>query len=181
MTITTRAIYQVVPQEKERFELALADRRNPAFPALAKSNGITEISVKEVECERAAAYKIVGYANELGNILVAVCESGFRVRDLAIGARAVVDAVLKMPPNKEGESPKIEFYSQDTLENGSELYYLGSAAILFNKVTDRAVVVAVSTRMCNFGDWYNSSPLCTDIKGALKKITVAVEQSLGSR
>src|SRR5712692_8179457 len=77
----SRAIYQVMPQEKERFTLTLADRANPIFPGEGTN------SFEPVPCERLAAFRYIGYANDLGGITAARCKSGARVRELSAKAR----------------------------------------------------------------------------------------------
>src|SRR2546429_69022 len=92
----SRSIYQMMPQDKERFLLLLGDRANPVFPAEGAS------SVEQVQCERLAAFEFLGYANPLGNIAAAVCKNGARVRELSVKSRARLAATLKkLPVNEE--------------------------------------------------------------------------------
>jgi hypothetical protein len=180
MSMTTRAIYRLIPRDNERFILSLAPRRNPAFPAL--DTGANEVSVREVACERLAAYNILGYANNQGSISVAVCANGLRVRELATKARGAIAAVLKGLSGNE--SGTVKYYSQSTLKDGSEFYRLGGMGVLFNKVTERAVVVEISTSpMCDYGDRgsYKDSPLCRDLEGTFRSVAVAIEQSVAKR
>jgi len=168
MTMTTRAIYRLIPQDKEKFILSFAARRNPEFPTL--DNSVSEVSHKEVACERLAAYDVLGYANHQGSISVAVCSNGLRVRELATKARSVMGAVLKR-----------KYYSQRALEDGSEFHRLGGMGVHFNKVKERAVVAEISTSpMCDYGDrgLYKDSPLCRDFEGTLRNLTVAIEKSV---
>ncbi len=172
MTMTTRAIYRLIPQDKEKFILSFAARRNPEFPTL--DNSVSEGSHKEVACERLAAYDVLGHANHQGSISVAVCSNGLRVRELATKARSVMGAVLKGVEERK-------YYSQRALEDGSEFYRLGGMGVLFNKVTERAVVAEISTSpMCDYGDrgLYKDSPLCRDFEGTLRNLTVAIEKSV---
>jgi hypothetical protein len=180
MAMTTRAIYRLVPQDEEKFNLSLAARRNPVFPILDRSGN--EVSHTEAVCERLAAYNVLGYANYQGSISIAVCENGLRVRELATQARSATAAVLKALSGKAPES--INYYSRSTLEDGSEFFRLGNTGVLFNKSTERAVVVEISTSpMCDYGDQgsYKDSPLCRDLEGTFRSLAIAIERSVAKR
>ena len=182
----SRAIYQVMPQEKERFVLALGDRANPIFPGEGTN------SFEQVPCEKLAAFRYIGYANDLGGITAAQCKSGARVRELSAKSRARLVALLKTLPVKDEDARKTGWYYElETLSDGSEFYYFPVLAFghgilaaytgaLYDKKSGTAVVVqATPYPMCeNFRQDYDKSPFCADIRQALMRVARTLQGSM---
>ncbi len=174
----SRAIYEVMPQERERFTLALGDRTNPIFPGEAANN------FEQMPCEKLAAFQFIGYGNQLGGITAALCKNGARVRELSANSRARVAAMLKTFPVNDADARKIGwYYSLETLSDGSEFYYFPVLAVghgvlsaytgaLYDKKSGMAAVVqATPYPMCeHFRKYYDGSPFCTDIRQTLMRV-----------
>lgn len=181
----SKAIYQVMPQEKERFSLALADRANPSFPGEGRNN------FEQVPCERIAAFTFIGYANELGGISVALCRNGARVRQLAAKSRVNIAAMLKELAVDGANARKAGWnYELETLGNGAEFHYFPVIAIghgiltaytgvLYERKTGRAVVVqAAPYPMCeHFREYFGTSPFCADMRQSLKRVVLALQKA----
>jgi hypothetical protein len=179
----SRAIYQVMPQEKERFTLTLGDRANPVFPGEGTN------SFEQVPCEELAAFRYIGYANDLGGITAALCKNGSRVRELSAKSRARVAAMLKTLPVKEEDARKAGlYYSVETLSDGSEFHYFPVLAFghgvlsaytgaVYDKKSGMAVVVqATPYPMCeSFLRDFEKSPFCTDIRQMLMRVARALQ------
>lgn len=182
----SRAIYQVIPQEREQFTLGLADRANPVLPGEGMN------SFEQVPCEKLAAFQVFGYGNQLGQITAAVCKNGARVRELSLKSRASLAAKLKGLSVNEDNAREIGwYYVQETLSDGSDFYYFPVLAIghgvltaytgaLYDKRTGMAVVVqAAPYPMCeHFREHYKESPMCTDIRGTLKRVAQTVQGAM---
>ncbi len=174
----SRAIYQVMPQEKERFTLTLADRANPIFPGEGTN------SFEPVPCEKLAAFRYIGYANDLGGITAAQCKSGARVRELSAKSRDRLATMLKALPVKAEDARKIGWYYElETLSDGSEFHYFpvllfghgvlaAYTGVLYDKKSGTAVVVqAAPYPMCeSFRRDFEKSPLCADVRQALMRV-----------
>jgi hypothetical protein len=185
-TIVSRAIYQVVPQEQERFTLGLAERANPVFPGEAMND------FEQVPCERLAAFRIFGYGNQLGLITAAACRNGARVRELSEKSRADLAAKLKALSVDENSARAIGwYYVRETLSDGSDFYYFPALAIghgiltnytgaLYDKKTGAAVVVqAAPYPMCeSFREYFKDSLVCTDIRATLMQLVRALRGAL---
>jgi hypothetical protein len=181
----SKAIYQVIPQEKERFVLTLGDRADPIFPGEG-TNGF-----EQVPCEKRAAFRPVGFANDLGGFTAAACKNGARVRELSAKSRARLAAMLKsLPIVKDEDARKIGWYYElETLSDGSELHYFPVLAIghgvvavytaaLYDKKSGTAVIVqATPYPMCeNFRKDYE--PFCADVRKGLKRMALTLQGSL---
>ncbi|HEY3075050.1 MAG TPA: hypothetical protein VGJ74_07745 [Burkholderiales bacterium] len=181
--VVSRAIYQLMPQDKERFLLLLGERAHPVFP------GDGTNSVEHVQCERLAAFEFLGYANQLGNIGAAMCKNGARVRELSVKSRARLAATLKRLPVNEEQARRVGwYYAQETLGDGSEFYYFPVIGIshgvlsiytgaLYDKKTGSASVVQMAPYPMCEREQYKDAPFCTDMRGALKRLLQALRTS----
>jgi hypothetical protein len=181
-----REVHQAMPRNPRAFQLAVADASAPAFPGEATN------AVVQVECERLAAYRILGYGNDQGSLAVAACNDQPRLRDLAIKARGRVDAALEsfLAPEQLRAVPGMGWhYAREVSSDGSESYYFpviavghgvlsDFTAIYLDKALRRAVVVQVSPEpMCGSSrPLYAESPLCTDLEATLKRLAKAIAQ-----
>jgi hypothetical protein len=179
----SRAIYQIVPQERERFTLGLADRANPVLPGEGTNDP------EPVPCEKLAAFQVLGYGNALGHITAATCKNGARVRELSAGSRTSLTAKLKDLSINEDQARRIGwYYVQETQSDGSDYYYFPVLALghgvlavltgaLYDKKTGIAVVVqAVPYPMCEaFRERYKESPMCTDMLETLRRIAQTLQ------
>jgi hypothetical protein len=184
-SVVSLAIYQVMPQEKERFTLTLADRTNPIFSAGA--NGF-----EQVPCEKLAAFHFIGHGNELGGITAAVCKNGSRVRELSVRSRASVAADVKTLGASDEDARKIGwYYAVEALGDGSEFYYFPVFAFghgvlsaytgaLYHRKSGMAVVVQASPYpMCeHLRQYYDASPFCADIRQTLKRVARTLQGAM---
>ena len=182
-----KAIFQVMPAEKERFALTLAQRHPPTFP------GREPNTLEQVPCEKTASFGMLGYATELGHITAAACNDGAKVRTLSLRARASLASLLKQLGMTEADARKAGwYYSQETLPDGAEFFYypvllIGHGivgpvnAVLFDKKTGKALVVQMEARqMCgeHFIRHFRDSPFCTDRRAALRRIVEGLRTAL---
>ena len=173
-----REIYKVIPGNKSSFVLNQGEASNPVFPG----KGLNDF--EQVECEKTAGYKMIGFGNEQGQIGVAVCAKGQRVQDIALKVPARLDALLKnsTAPKKDARALGW-YYTHAKLNDRLEFHYFPVIAmghgvltaytgVVFDKATKRAVVVQISPYpMCeSFRSSYKDAPLCTDIAGTLEKL-----------
>lgn len=179
----SRAIYQVMPREPERFVLALADRANPVFPGEAAGH------FEQVRCEKLAAFAFLGYANQLGSIAATHCMDASRVRELAAKSRARLAATLKALSVSDEDARKAGwYYAAETLGDGSEFFYFPVLAVghgvlgaFTGVLLDRnsgaaAVIQAMPYPMCEgFRRHYESSPFCADMRQALRRIAQTLQ------
>lgn len=184
----SRAIYQVMPQEKEVFTLTLGDRANPVFPGEGAN------SFEQVPCEKLAAFRYIGYANDLGGITAALCKNGSRVRELSAKSRTRLAAALKTLPVtvKEEDARKAGwYYAVETLGDGSEFHYFPVLAFghgvlsaytgaLYDKKSGMAAVVqATPYPMCeSFRQYYDKSPFCADIRQMLMRVARTLQGAM---
>lgn len=111
-----KAIYQVVPEEKEKFELRYARPQSPVF--FSESSNAFE----RVRCERLAAVAII---NQQGRIGVAKCKNGPRMRELAAKSGAMTVRKLKeLGLNADNTSKALFEYTREQLNDGSQYHYL---------------------------------------------------------
>jgi hypothetical protein len=178
-----RAVYAMVPFEKGRFALGFGDRTQPAFP------GSTTNSLEQVPCEKLAMLNIHGFATQLGQLGVAVCNDGARVRALSRRSRASLAALLKQLGVDEADARRVGwYYAEDKLAGGAEFYYfpvllIGHGVLgpltgaLYESTTRRAIVVQLDVhQMCGeqFGQDFKDAPFCADARAALARLTQAL-------
>ena len=185
-TAVSHAIYQVVPKEQERFTLGLAERAIPALPG----EGMNDF--EQVPCEKLAAFQIIGYGNQLGQITAAACRNGARVRELSEKSRAVLAAKLKSLSVDEKSARAIGwYYVHETMSDGSDFYYFPVLAVahgvltvytgaLYDKTTGGAIVVQVAPYpMCeSFREHFKDTPMCVDVRGALTQIVRTLRSAM---
>ena len=179
-----KAIYTVLPYERERFTLSLS--QDPA-PVILYSAGPKpeEPGYERVECARSAAFKILSQANEAGVIAVSVCpEHVARLQTLAASSAQGFDAMLAL---LEKGNPAIPYdkrraagwyRERATLPGGGESHYVAIIAVghglavvptvVLLKGAQAVVVQAEAMRLC--GEGGNPFPLCADPKGTLSAI-----------
>ena len=179
-----KAIYTVLPYERERFALSLSHDTAPVtlYSAGPKPE---EPGLERVECARNATFKILSQANEAGTIAVSVCpEHVARLRALAASSAPGFDAMMATllkgaPPGAAAELRRGGVYrDRSTLPGGAEQHYLAmiavghgiaiipTVALLTN--TQAVVVQAEAMKLC--GEGANPFPLCADPKGTLSAI-----------
>jgi hypothetical protein len=168
------AIYQVVPEEKERFELRYARPESPVF--LSESSNAFE----KVHCERLAAVEII---NQQGRIGVAKCKNGLHVRELAAKSGAMTVRKLKELDLKLDDTGKAPFeYARERLNDGSEYHYmtvfdaghgfmLAFTGVLHDKKTNSAVIIQADLdKLCTDVEAQKIPPSCLALLHSFKQI-----------
>ena len=181
-----KAIYAVLPYERERFALSLSQDPVPVVlysdSAPAKPD---EPGYERVTCASNAAFRILSEANEAGIIAASRCpEHVARLRTLAASSAQGFDAMLALLQKGQPAIPADKLRSmgwyreRSALPGGGELHYLTIIAIGHGvgvlstvvMLTDQQAVVvqAEDSRLC--GEGGNPFPLCADPKGTLSAI-----------
>lgn len=173
-----KAIYAVLPFERERFALSLS--YDPTPVVLYAGDNVTQVT-----CASNAGFTILSQANDAGLVAVNVCpEHVARLRALAIGSARSFDDMLatlqkNAPPIPADKLRAVGLYRErSTLPGGADQHYLAmiaighGAAILPTVVlltdTQAVVVQAAAPKLC--GEGGNPFALCADPKGTLSAI-----------
>jgi hypothetical protein len=169
-----KSIYQIIPEEKEHFELRYANPDNPAFFS-DSSNGF-----EQVRCEQLAAIDII---NQQGRIGVAKCKNGPRVRELATRSGAMTEQRLKELGLKLDDTSKaLVEHTRELLSDGSEYHYLTvfaaghglmlvSMGVLYDKKTNSAVVIQANLdKLCTDVKTQKLPPACVNLLRAFKQL-----------
>lgn len=173
-----REIYKIIPGNQSSFALTKGEASNPVFPG----KGLNEF--EQVECERIAGYRMIGFGNEQGQISVAVCAKGQRVQDIAVQVPGRLETLFRNSTAPEADARALGwYYTHAKLNDRLEFHYFPVIAMghgvvtaytgaVFDKVTKRAVVVQISPYpMCeSFRSMYKDAPLCTAMEGTLEKL-----------
>ena len=179
-----KAIYTVLPYERERFALSVS--HDPA-PVTLYSAGPKpeEPGLERVDCARNATFKILSQANDAGAIAVNACpEHVARLQTLAGSSAQGFDAMLALlqkgnPPIPEDKRRAAGWYRERaTLPGGGESHYVAIIAVghgvavlptvVLLKGAQAVVVQAEAMQLC--GEGGNPFPLCVDPKGTLSAI-----------
>jgi hypothetical protein len=181
-----RQIHTTLPEGKS-FYLEVTKPRAPAFP------GDQINAFNQVDCEKLASYEIYGDASQLGQISVAVCNDGIRVRSLAERAPGSLSAVLKQLPVNAADARKMGwYYSHNILVDGSTFYYFpviamghgvlaAYTAALISKSSRRSVVIQISTYPLCERHTYKTFPLCANTEGTLKKLVSGIDRMVAAK
>jgi hypothetical protein len=176
-TKAAREIYRIVP-EGEHFGLSLGKRVPPAFP------GRVPGEIDSPDCERTAAFDVIGNANELGWIKVWECKDSPKLRELLRRAQT-------QPPLKAGSPNALEarmgHFSASKEADGAELYYVPviiagptmvlvfPTAVKIDRPGGRAFVTqAMLYDMCDAQRRNRYTAICGDPEGFLKSVSSAV-------
>jgi hypothetical protein len=174
-----RAIYAVLPYQRERFALSVSQ---DAIPVTLYSDAQ---NIDRVECASNAGFKILSQANDAGVIAVSVCpEHVARLRAMALASAAGFDTTLAtiqkgMPPLPADKLRAAGWYRErSTLPGGAEQHYvavlavghgvIGVPTVVLLTDTQAVVAQAEATQLC--GEGGNPFPLCADPKGTLSAI-----------
>jgi hypothetical protein len=180
-----RAIYAVLPYQRETFALSVSQE---SVPVVLYSAAPTpeKLDYERVDCASNAAFKILSQANEAGVIAVSVCpEHVARLRTLATASAQGFDTLLAtiqkglpaIPPDK---LRAMGWYRERSgLPGGGEFHYVAIIAVghgvavlpTVMLLTDKQAVVvqAESMQLCGV-EAGNPFPLCADPKGTLTLI-----------
>ena len=179
-----KAIYAVLPYERERFVLSISPDVAPVILYVPGPKP-DEPGHERIECARTATFTILSQANEAGGIAVHVCpEHVARLRALAASSAQAFDRMLATIQTRAPQLPADKlramgwYREQSALPNGGEFHYMpviaiGHGVAVVSTVillTDKQAIVvqAESSRLC--GEGGSTFPLCADPKGALNTI-----------
>jgi hypothetical protein len=164
-----KAIYAVLPFERERF--ALSPSYDPTPVVLYAGDNVAQVT-----CVSNAAFTILSQANDAGLVAVNVCpEHVTRLRALAIGSARSFDDMLATlgkgaPPVPADKLRAVGLYRErSTLPGGVDQHYLAMILVGHGAAILPTVVVQAATpKLC--GEGGNPFALCADPKGTLSAI-----------